>query len=115
MRLGRSTFEDLHGVGFWGYVERHPEEGAVFDAAMTSGASERAMALRRAVDLSMSGMVVDVGGGQGQLVSALLDAEPGLRGVVACDFFEHIPSDGDLYVLSRICTTGRTATPPGSS
>jgi hypothetical protein len=121
-------FEQVHGQGFWEYVAAHPDEGAIFDAAMTNGARDRADALDRALDVSRWRTVVDVGGGQGQLVAALLDRWPELRGVVAdraevlagatplheatdvvdrvtmtaTDFFVSVPQGGDVYLLSRV-------------
>ena len=117
---GRSTFEDLHGTGFWSWLAAHPEERAAFDRAMEQGWEAR---LERLDSVGWSGdeTIVDVGGGNGSLLLALLDRHPGLRGVVfdlpetvrdesafgeRCrfepgDFFERVPA-GDAYVLSTI-------------
>jgi hypothetical protein len=128
VRTGEPTFPRVHRVGFWDYLAAYPEEGALFDAAMSGGASARAEALRAARDLSTVGTVVDVGGGQGRLLATLLAAVPGLRGVlvdrpevvagadevlqaagvadrcavVGGDFFTAIPPGGDAYVLAQI-------------
>src|SRR5918993_918013 len=82
VRAGEPTFPRVHGAGFWAYRGAHPEDGAIFDAAMSEGASARAEALRAARDLSSIGTVVDVGGGQGRLLAGLLEAVPDLRGVL---------------------------------
>jgi O-methyltransferase domain len=128
VRTGEQTFRRVYGVGFWDYLAAHPADGAVFDAAMTAASSTRAAALLAARDLSSVGTVVDVGGGQGRLLAALLAAVPGLRGiladrpeviagapdvlaaagvadrcaVVAADFFASVPDSGDAYILSQI-------------
>src|SRR5919106_2867394 len=128
VRTGEPTFPRVHGVGFWDYLGAHPEEGALFDAAMSGGASARAEALRAARELSSIGTVVDVGGGQGRLLATLLKAVPGLRGVLLdrpevvagaeamlqaegvadrCvvaegDFFAALPQGGDAYILAQI-------------
>jgi hypothetical protein len=128
VRTGEPTFPRVHGVGFWDYLGTHPEDGALFDAAMSGGASARAEALRAVRDLSSIGTVVDVGGGQGRLLTTLLAAFPGLRGVlvdrpevvagadavlraagvadrcavVGGDFFTAVPPGGDAYVLAQI-------------
>jgi hypothetical protein len=73
-------------------------------------------------------VLVDVGGGRGALISAILDAHPGLRGVlfdlprvvdtarealerarianrceaVGGDLLSSIPAGGDIYLLSRV-------------
>ena len=94
---------------------------------MTGGAEQRAAAILEVCDLSAA-TVVDVGGGQGRLLAALLAATPQMRGVVvdrpevlaaaepvltavgvsdrcelaAADFFETVPEGGDVYVLAQI-------------
>jgi hypothetical protein len=128
VRTGRSVFENVHGTGFWRYVADHPDDGAVFDGAMTSGAAHRGGQLASVLEWDGVTTVVDVGGGQGLLLAALLQKVPGLRGVaadrpevlegasavlagsgvedriglVACDFFSEVPQGGDVYILSRI-------------
>src|SRR3712207_9225575 len=100
----------------------------LFRSAMSEGASARAEALRAVRDLSSIGTVVDVGGGQGRLLAGLLEATPGLSGVlfdrpevvagaeavlrgegvadrcavVGGDFFASVPLGGDAYVLAQI-------------
>ncbi len=128
VRTGEPTFTQVHGVGFWDYLAAHPEEGALFDAAMSGGAEVRAEALLAACDLSGVGTIVDVGGGQGRLLAAVLAAVPRLRGILAdrpevvaggeevlrmagvagrcavvgSDFFTSVPPGGDAYVLAQI-------------
>ena len=128
VRTGEPTFPRVHGVGFWDYLGAQPENGALFDAAMSGGASARAEALRAVRDLSSVGTVVDVGGGQGRLLAGLLEAVPGLSGVlfdrpevvagadavlraagvadrcavVGGDFFTSVPPGGDAYILAQI-------------
>ena len=125
---GRADLPRVHGAGFWDYLGAHPEDGALFNAAMSEGASARAEALRAVRDLSSIGTVVDVGGGQGRLLAGLLEATPGLSGVlfdrpevvagaeavlraagvadrcavVGGDFFASVPPGGDAYVLAQI-------------
>jgi hypothetical protein len=128
VRRGEPTFARVHGVSFWDYLAAHLEEGALFDAVMTEDAQERAEALLAACDLSGVDTIVDVGGGQGKLLAAVLAAVPGVRGILAdrpevvagaeevlraaevadrCtvvggDFFTSVPSGGDAYVLAQI-------------
>src|ERR671916_728701 len=96
--------------------------------AVFHGASARAEALRAVRDLSSIGTVVDVGGGQGRLLAGLLEATPGLSGVlldrpevvagaeavlraaggggrcagVGGGFFFSGPPGGDAHVLAQI-------------
>lgn len=128
LRTGEPAFPRVHGLGLWDYFDAHPEEGARFDAAMTGSADARSGVLPAAVDLSAVGTLVDVGGGQGRMLAAALEATPGLRGVlfdrpevlpgaeafltaagvrnrcdlVSGDFFDTVPTGGDAYVLGHI-------------
>ena len=100
---------------------RDPEGAALFNAAMTSLTSAFDAAVTAAYDFSRLGTLVDVGGGQGALISSILAANPALRGIlfdippviesargrigeaglagrcelVAGDFFASVPAGGD--------------------
>jgi hypothetical protein len=129
VRTGESAARHLFGAddAFARYAA-DPRLGAVFNAGMTVLAATTVAAVTGACDLSAVGRVVDVGGGRGRLIAALLQANPALRGtlfdlpsvvagapqvlaeagvvarceVVGGDMFETVPADGDLYVLSRV-------------
>ena len=126
VRTGDNAFEHAHGVGIWEYRESHPEEGALFDRNRT--ASSPAATVVAAYDFSRFGRIIDVGGGQGALLTAILSAHTNMRGVLfdqphvvaaaepvlqaagvadRCDvvggsFFEGVPPNGDAYVLQAI-------------
>lgn len=128
VRTGGAVFEDLHGLSPWAWLAANPQEEAVFNAAMARRAALQAAAICAAVDLSEVGVVVDVGGGQGALVVELLADDPSLHGIVAdrpevaaaanaafeaqglggraraepSDFFDSVPSGGDVYVVSNV-------------
>lgn len=128
VRTGENAFQHVHGADVWEYRARHPEEGAIFDHAMTGLSRGIADAVVSAYDLSRFGRVVDVGGGQGALLAAILVAHPAMRGVLfdqphvvsragellraaevddRCEvvdgsFFEAVPRDGDVYLLKAI-------------
>ena len=117
---GEPTFPALHGTDFWSWLAANPSERAAFDRAMEQGGDRRVERLA-AVDWRGDELVVDVGGGNGSLLAALLERHPGLRGVVfdlpetnrdeaalgeritfvAGDFFDRVPA-GDVFVLSTI-------------
>jgi SAM-dependent methyltransferase len=97
-------------------------------ASMAGRAEQETRDVVAAYDFGGLGLVVDIGGGGGLLLAAILRAAPGLRGVlvdraevvagarrrldaagvgdraecVAGDFFEALPAGGDAYVLSRV-------------
>lgn len=129
IQTGESAMSHLFGTpNAFDYYAQHPEVGAVMNAGFTSGARVRAQAVVAAYDFSGSGIVVDVGGGQGQLLATILRAYPTVRGVlfdqphvveqadtllermgvadrcsvVAGDFFTEVLAGGDTCVLSYV-------------
>ena len=106
----------------------NPELTALFDEAMATVASWSASAIATAIDFSVFGQIVDIGGGNGALMVGLLEAYHQCRGVVfdqphaveraqqriaaaglaeRCDviagnFFEEVPSGGDAYLLRHV-------------
>lgn len=116
------------GVDVWEHRRRHPGDGDLFDAAMRTLSRESIDAVLAAHDFAAYGVVVDVGGGTGALLAAVLGAGPAARGVlvdqahvvagaapvlaaagvadrvdvVAGDFFADVPRGGDAYLLRRI-------------
>ena len=119
-RTGEATFPRAFDTDFWSWLGQSPGERAIFDRAMAGGKEGTAERFA-ALDWSADETVVDVGGGNGALLRALLQLRPELRGIVfdlpetdrdeasfgdhlefmAGSFFERVPS-GDAYVLSGI-------------
>jgi O-methyltransferase len=117
---GEASFPKALGTDFWSWLAEHPEQRALFDLAMEQGKEQRVERFA-AIEWRGDETVVDVGGGNGSLLAALLKRQPGLRGIVfdlpetvrdeaalgeriefvAGDFFEQVP-EGDVYVLSTI-------------
>jgi hypothetical protein len=121
IRTGENAFKLAHGISVWEYRAQHREEGEVFDLAMASSTQLVTRSLIEAYDFGRFGTIVDVGGGNGSLLRALLAEYPGLRGVlfdqphvvegadlgergsiVAGSFFESVPEGGDAYLLKWI-------------
>jgi hypothetical protein len=119
-KAGAETFSRRFGTDYWSWLETRPAERAAFDAAMAGGKDRPAGRLAE-LDWHEGEVVVDVGGGNGALLHALLQRRPELRGIVfdvpetvrdeaafggqiefvAGSFFEAVPA-GDAYVLSGI-------------
>lgn len=125
VRTGVPAYQTVHGRGFWDDLAGDAALGAGFDAFMGVGDQS---AFAAAYDWSGVGHVVDVGGGTGARLIALMGAHPLLRGtlvelpgpagraagrfseagldervtVVARSFFEPLPAGADVYVLSAI-------------
>ncbi|MEZ5192234.1 MAG: methyltransferase [Nocardioides sp.] len=128
VRRGGAVFEDLHQVTYWEWLSAHPEVEALFNASMARRSALQVAAIEAAHDLSTAGLVVDVGGGKGAMLSRLLHSHPTLRGIVAdrpevaadaaealaeaglasrargepADFFAEVPPGGDVYLLSNV-------------
>src|SRR5215213_1174990 len=79
VRTGEPAFPELYGTTAWGYRQAHPEEDAVFNAAMTALSAGVVEAIVQSYDFSSMGVLMDVGGGEGVLLAAILAANPALR------------------------------------
>jgi 2-polyprenyl-3-methyl-5-hydroxy-6-metoxy-1,4-benzoquinol methylase len=123
VRTGETAQVAHHGEPFFSWFASRPAEAAVFDAAMDSVTAIVTPAIAAACDLRGCRTVVDVAGGHGVLLSALLAANPAVRGtlfdqpavieaarasvpegveLVAGDMFEAIPEGHDAYVLKWV-------------
>ncbi len=128
LRTGRSGFEKKFGMPLFEHLERHPENAAVFDAAMTGIHGQETAAILDAYDFSTIQVLADVGGGNGTKLTAILKRHPGLRGilfdlphvaerarrrvvdeglsdrceVVGGSFFESVPTGADAIVMRHI-------------
>jgi hypothetical protein len=125
---GGVAFEHVHGERFFERLAANPEQEAAFQASMAGRAQREAADVVAAYDFSGLATIVDVGGGSGVLLQAILEAVPGLLGVLLdrpeavqraeqrlaaaglsaraeCrlgDFFASVPRGGDGYLLSRV-------------
>lgn len=128
VRTGDVAWEHVFGQSSFDYLAAHPEKRAVFDAAMSDGASSFVPGLLSVCDFSSFSTVVDVGGGSGALLAGILATNPGLHGTVfdtadgleqapavlaaagvstRCrlvpgDFFASVPSGADAYLLKSV-------------
>ena len=68
--------------GFWAYLAQRPEAGCVFSAAMGVKAHGAVAGILASYDFSGVGRNGDIGGGNGHLLRAVLDAVPTARGVL---------------------------------
>jgi len=124
---GTSAFEQVYGVSLFNYLSTHPEAATIFNDAMTSVSSRDISTILAAYDFSRFERIVDVGGGHGALLEAILLANPKVRGVLAdqpavvanmpalptraiadrceiagVDFFTSVPQGADAYIMKYI-------------
>ena len=121
IRTGENAFRHVHGTDVWEFRAQRPEENALFDRAMSALTRTSNESLVAAFDFGRFGTIVDVGGGRGTLLEALLAAYPSLHAVlfdqpqvvdgvdlgergrvVGGSFFDAVPAGGDAYVLKMI-------------
>jgi hypothetical protein len=128
VQTGEPSFEHRHGTPLFSFLADHPAAMALFAEAMTSMSATECAAVLAAYDFSTASTIIDVGGGHGQLLTAILSSSPSSRGVLfdlpattarahetlgaadvldRCvisggDFFVAVPDGGDLYVLKSV-------------
>ena len=68
--------------GLWEYLEQNPAEAQVFGEAMTAKAVADIAAILDAYDFGVFRTIADVAGGRGHLLRAVLEAYPGVTGVL---------------------------------
>jgi hypothetical protein len=82
VRTGETSFRALHGVDIWSHRAQHPDHSHNFDDLMTSLSASVVNAVATSYDFGSRSHVVDVGGGQGSLLAAVLRHHPHLGGGV---------------------------------
>lgn len=128
VRTGEAAFGLQFGRSFWDDLATDPERKAHFDTWMGSDVSERSEELFAVYDWASLEHVVDVGGGDGSVLAALLTKHPDLRGtivdlpgtadaarraitdagltdraeVVSGSFFDPLPAGAGAYLLSLV-------------
>ncbi|MFG1603420.1 methyltransferase [Actinoplanes sp. NPDC049265] len=82
VRTGEAAFPQLYGRDFWTDMAADPARAASFDALMGGRLEDDAAAVAAAYPWEPLGHLVDVGGGNGTLLIAILREHPSLRGTV---------------------------------
>lgn len=128
LRTQLPAFDHVFGEPIFDYLGKHPESGAVFDAAMTAVHGRETAAMLKGYDFSTVTKLVDVGGGNGTLLCTVLEQQPKLRGLLydlpqvierarariattglteriefaTGSFFESVPPGADAYLMRHI-------------
>ncbi|MDG4763509.1 methyltransferase [Solwaraspora sp. WMMD406] len=128
VRTGKPAFDKVHGAAYYDYLDANPAENELFNRAMGVTSLAPAIAALERYDFTGIKRVVDVGGGVGTLLAAVLRMNPGMSGVVqdlatvaaeapahlaeqgvqdrvdvvTGSFFDSVVPGADAYVLSRV-------------
>jgi SAM-dependent methyltransferase len=128
VRSGLPAYSRFFGSQFWEDLEHHPELRRAFDGLMTEQLDLQAPHIAAAFDWEDVRHVVDVGGGTGTLLAAILERAAHALGtlvelprtaehagllfrarglservtVVGRSFFEPLPPGADVYVLNIV-------------
>ena len=127
LKTGQSAFTHEFGQDFWSFLSAHPDQQAAFADIMRLGSSMFALACIPVMDFSGVKSIADIGGGTGDLLAAILEANPSMQGILVdlpemlarahpalasgalsarCklqpgDLFENAPR-ADAYILSQV-------------
>ncbi len=123
VRTGQSGREKLYGTEGFQHLEHYPPAAACFHGAMSELTRLVTASAVRAFDFSSYRTIADIGGGNGQLIRAILEANPHTQGILfdlpetsasmpnkgnprleirTGDFFQSVPEDADLYILKSV-------------
>jgi len=128
VRTGAPAWDRITGASAFEHMRRNPEFQAMFNRAMAEGTRNAAAGIAETGGFDRFRWVIDVGGGDGTLLAAVLEAHPQLRGTVvdlaegmetapqvlaaagvadrataeAGDFFAAVPEGADAYLLKSV-------------
>ena len=128
VKTGETAFDHVHGKGLFDYLDDDPEAAAIFNDAMTDFTAQEIDEVVDAYDFSGMSTLVDIGGGHGGMMAAVLNANPEMHGVlfdqpkvvdgakqaiaqaglsdrceiVGGDFFESVLAGADGYIMKWI-------------
>jgi C-methyltransferase len=130
VKTGEPVVPDLYGKDFFTYLrEDGGDDAQVFNRAMTQSSARTSQSVVEALQIGESKTLVDIGGGQGHLLSSLLRANPDLHGIlfdlptviakaspelteggklaarttfVPGDCLEAVPVDADIYLIKQV-------------
>jgi hypothetical protein len=127
IKTGEPAFDHLYLNNTWDWLAENPEAGRLFDQCMDESTGGDAAHIVATYDFGHTRTIVDIAGGRGILLAAILRRNPSARGIlfnlpqviegarnvlepemvsriefVSGNFFQTVPSGGDLYILKNI-------------
>ncbi len=124
IRTGKPSLEQDEELGWYG---QYPQRAMLMDKAMEVYSKISLPNLLASYDFSQFNMIVDIAGGEGQLIAGILKTNPNVNGIlfdipetvkraskymeaqglesrcetISGSMFDQIPAGGDLYLLSK--------------
>jgi len=128
VQTGKPAFDHVYGKPIFDWLSDHAEQARIFDAAMTGFHGPETQAMIDAYDYTGINTLVDIGGGNGTVLSAVLKRHPNIKAIlydlpgvieraqknladagltarcqtIAGSFFESAPPGGDAYQMRHI-------------
>ena len=128
IQTGKPAFDHLYGKPVFDWLSEHAEQAKIFDAAMTGFHGPETQAMIDAYDYAGVNTLVDIGGGNGTVLSAVLKKNPAVKGIlydlpgvidranknladagltsrcqtIGGSFFDAAPPGGDAYQMRHI-------------
>ncbi len=128
IETGTEAYTKEYGMPLFAYYQQNPQAAEVFNNAMTNLSALEQAAIVEAYDFTSIDKLVDVAGGCGSQLAAILQAYPQMQGMlidlpevitsasdfltkqevsdrtqlIAGNFFEGVPPGGDAYLLKHI-------------
>lgn len=123
---GRPVAEAVFGAPLYSYLQDNPDKAELFHSGLSNRGRIEARAILDAYHFTNCRSVVDLGGGNGAFLSAILAEHSNVLGplverpsaieaarmgrggpllrceLIEGDFFQSVPSGGDVYVLKRV-------------
>ena len=122
---GESAFQKIYGQKLFDWIQSRPADLETFQSALSTYARHDYRNLPETIDFSPHHTILDAGGGQGELMFALLRACPNLQGIImerpevaanaqppsglaarcrfaAGDLFTPWPARADAIILARV-------------
>jgi O-methyltransferase/methyltransferase family protein len=128
VRTGETGMSRAFGMNSFEWLAEHPKEATIFNGAMADVTHLVARGATATYDFSASRLIMDVGGGNGTFLAAILRSAPAAAGilfdlpaglteadatlrhagvanrckVIPGDFFQSVPAGADLIVLKSV-------------
>jgi hypothetical protein len=127
VRTGKQAIDQIYGTHIFEFLKQHPEEGQIFNDAMTELSMIDSPAVAEAYNFEGFRSIVDVGGGHGLLLATILEKNRHLSGTLyevphvvegakngplktvmdrctlaSGDMFASVPAGADAYIMKHI-------------